>query len=92
MDRKKMWLSQSTDLDLLIYKGNEQKNHGFQLKYRFGFAYIYKGNEQKNHGFVLKYRFGFAYIGKRKPSFKEPFTAYFAMKRRCADFFFVSRF
>ena len=26
-------------------------------------------------------------IAKRKPSFKEPYTAYFAMKRRSADFF-----
>ena len=35
MDRKKMGLSQSTDLDLLIYKENEQENHGLEPKYRF---------------------------------------------------------
>ena len=57
-----MGFSQSTDLDLLIYKGIEQKNHGFQPKYRFGFCHLYKLNRQKKDGLEPKYRFGFAYI------------------------------
>ena len=38
LERKMMGESQSTDLDFFW---NEQKKHGIETKYRFGFAYIY---------------------------------------------------